>query len=157
MQQEGEPSEPWEAQSPTPAWMTSESLQASAATRSCLLRRSKKHQHQHLSKGEASLSRPLQMTHPNLRQKVVLVQPWPFWSMSWSSNTKAQLSSAAQSCPTLCRPTDCSAPGFPVHHQLLEFTQTPVCQVSDALQPSHPLSSPPPPTFSLSQHQGLFK
>ena len=52
---------------------------------------------------------------------------------------------------------DCSMPGFPVHHQLLELAQTHVHQVSDAIQPSHPLSSPSPPAFSLSQHQGLFQ
>ena len=52
---------------------------------------------------------------------------------------------------------DCSTPGFPVHHQLLELAQTHVHWVSDALQPSHPLSSPSPPAFSLSQHQGLFR
>ena len=51
---------------------------------------------------------------------------------------------------------DCSMPGFPVHHQLLELTQTHVHRVSDAIQPSHPLSSPSPPTFNISQHQGLF-
>ena len=52
---------------------------------------------------------------------------------------------------------DCSTPGLPVHHQLLELTQTYVHWVSDAIQPSHPLSSPSPPTFNHSQHQGLFK
>ena len=62
-----------------------------------------------------------------------------------------------QSCPTLCDPKNCSLPGFPVHHQLLELTQTHVHRVSDAIQPSWPLSSPSPPTFNLSQHQGLFK
>ena len=67
-----------------------------------------------------------------------------------------QFSSVAQSCPTLCNPMDCSMPGFPVHYQLPEFTQTHVHQVGDAIQPSHPLSSPSP-AFSLSQHQGLFK
>ena len=55
-----------------------------------------------------------------------------------------QLSSVAQSCPTLCDPIDCSTPGFPVHHQLPEFTQTHVHQVSDGIQPSHPLSFPSP-------------
>ena len=60
-------------------------------------------------------------------------------------------------CSTLCDPTDCSTSGFPVHHQLPEFTQTHVRWVSDAIQPSHPLSSPYPPTFNLSQHQCLFK
>ena len=68
-----------------------------------------------------------------------------------------QFSSVAQSCLTLCSPMDCSTPGFPVLHQLLEFTQTHVHWVSDAIQPSHPLSSPFPPAFSLSQHQGLFQ
>ena len=63
---------------------------------------------------------------------------------------------SAQLCLTLCNPIDCSTPGFPVHHQLLELTQTQVHRVGDAIQPSHPLSSPSPPTFSLSQHQGLF-
>ena len=62
----------------------------------------------------------------------------------------------AQSCPTLCKPVDCSTPGLPVHHQLPEFTQTHVHRVSDAIQPSHPLS-PSPPAFTLSQLQGLFK
>ena len=68
-----------------------------------------------------------------------------------------QFSLVAQLCPTLCNPVDCSTPGFLVHHQLLEFTQTHVHWVSDAIQPCHPLSSPSPPAFSLSQHQGLFK
>ena len=65
-------------------------------------------------------------------------------------------SSVAQSCPTLCDPMNRSTPGFPVHHQLPEFTQTHVYQVSDTIQPSHPLSSPSP-AFNLSQHQSLFQ
>ena len=69
----------------------------------------------------------------------------------------SQFSSIAQSCPTLCDPMNCSKPGLPVHHQLLEFTQTHIHQVSDAIQTSHPLSSPSPPAFNLSQHQDLFK
>ena len=68
-----------------------------------------------------------------------------------------QFSSVAQLCPTLCRPMDCSTPGLPVQHQLLEFIQTHVHWVSDVIQPSHPLSSPSPPVFNLSQYQGLFK
>ena len=64
------------------------------------------------------------------------------------------LFSVAQACLTLCDPTDCSTPGFPVHHQLPGLAQT---RVGDAIQPSHPLVSPSPPTFNLSQHQGLFK
>ena len=67
-----------------------------------------------------------------------------------------QFSSVAQSCPTLCNPMDCSTPGLPVHHQLPEFTQTYVHGVGDAIQPSHPLLSPSPPAFNLSQHQGLL-
>ena len=67
-----------------------------------------------------------------------------------------QLSSVTQS-PTLCNPMHCSMPGFPVHHQLPELTQTHVHRVDDAMQPSHPLSSPSPPAFSLPQHQCLFQ
>ena len=67
------------------------------------------------------------------------------------------ISSVAQSCPTLCNPMDCSTPGFPVHHQLPEPTQTHVHCVSNAIQPSHPLSSPSLPAFNLSRHQGLFQ
>ena len=66
-----------------------------------------------------------------------------------------QFSSVTQSCPALCDPMDCSTPGLPVHHQLPEITQTHVHRVGDAIQPSHPLSSPSLPAFSLSQHQGL--
>ena len=62
-----------------------------------------------------------------------------------------------QSCPTLCDPMNCSTPGLPVHHQLLELAQTYVHQGSDGIQPSHPLSSPSIPAFNLSQHQGLFQ
>ena len=68
-----------------------------------------------------------------------------------------QFSSVTQSCPTLCNPMGYSMPGLPVHHQLLEFTQTHVHQVGDAIQPSHPPSSPSPPALNLFQHQGLFK
>ena len=63
--------------------------------------------------------------------------------------------SVAQSCPTLCDPMNRSTPDLPVRHQLPELAQTHVHQVSDAIQPSHPLSSPSP-AFNLSQHQGLF-
>ena len=66
-----------------------------------------------------------------------------------------QFSSVIQSCLTLCDPMDCSMPGFPVHHQLLESTQTHVHWVCDAIQPSHPLSSPSPPALNPSQHQGF--
>ena len=68
-----------------------------------------------------------------------------------------QFSSIAQSCPILCNPIDCSTPVLPVHHQLPESTQTHVQWVGDAFQPSHPLLSPSPPSFNLSQHQGFFQ
>ena len=71
--------------------------------------------------------------------------------------TSVQFSSGVQSCPTLCYPMDCSTLGLPVHRQLPEFTQTHVHCVSDAIQPSHPMLSPSPPAFNLSQHQGLFQ
>ena len=67
------------------------------------------------------------------------------------------VSSVTQSCPTLCNPMNQSTPGPPVHHQLPESTQTHVHQVGDAIQPSHPLSSPSPPAPNPSQHQGLFQ
>ena len=74
-----------------------------------------------------------------------------------SRGNEVELSSLTQSCPTLCDPMNCSTPGLPVHHQLLEFTQTHVHWVGDAIQPSHPLLSPSPPALNLSLHQGPFK
>ena len=71
--------------------------------------------------------------------------------------SSVQFSSVAQSCPTLCNPMNRSTPGLPVHHQLLEFTQTHAHQVSAAIQPSHPLASTSPPAPNPSQHQGLFQ
>ena len=68
-----------------------------------------------------------------------------------------QFSSVTQSCLTLCDPMNRSTPGLPVHHQLLEFTLTHVHRVSDAIQPSHPLSSPSPLAPNPSQHQSLFQ
>ena len=76
--------------------------------------------------------------------------------MTQANKHSVQFNSVTQSCPTLCDPMDCSTPGFPVHHQLLEPTQTDVHCVGDAIQPSHPLLSPSPPALSLSQHQSLF-
>ena len=72
-------------------------------------------------------------------------------------NNSVQFSSVTQLCPILWDPMDYSTQGFPVHHQLLELSQTHVHRVGDAIQPSHPLLSPSPPTFNLSQHQGLFQ
>ena len=73
------------------------------------------------------------------------------------ANGSVQFSSVTQSCLTLCDPMNRSTPGLPVHHQLPEFTQTRVHQVSDAIRPSHPLSSPSPPAPNPSQHQSLFQ
>ena len=83
-------------------------------------------------------------------------------SLGWVSSVQfrdesVQFSSVAQPCPTLCDPMNHSRPGLPVHHQLPEFTQTHVHQIGDAIQPSHPLSSPSPPAPNPSQHQGLFQ
>ena len=75
-------------------------------------------------------------------------------SLKWFS---VQFTSVTQSCLTLCHPVDCSMSGLPVHHQLSELAQTHVHWVYDAIQPSHPLLSPSPPAFNLSQHQGLFQ
>ena len=80
--------------------------------------------------------------------------------MSWKveqSHESDQIRSVAQSCPTLCDPMNRSTPGLPVRHKLLEFTQTHAHRVSDAIQPSHPLSSPSPPAPNPSQHQSLFQ
>ena len=75
----------------------------------------------------------------------------------WFALFSILFSSVTQSCPTLCDPMNCSTPGFPVHHQLPEFTQTHVHRVSDAIQPSYPLSSPSPPAPNPFQHQSLFQ
>ena len=79
---------------------------------------------------------------------ILLLTAWMSFSI--------QFSSFAQSCPTLCNPINRSTPGLPVHHQFPEFIQTHVHQVGDAIQPSHPLSSPSPPALNLSQHLSIF-
>ena len=78
-------------------------------------------------------------------------------SISFSVYPIIQFSSVTQLCPTTCDPMNRSTPGLPVHHQLLEFTQTHVHWVGDAIQPSHPLSSLSPPALNPCQYQGLFK
>jgi len=102
-------------------------------------------------------------------QKLEFHGPVKLQMNNWQANKKfptyylakedgsVQLSSVAQSCPTLCNPMNRRTPGLPVHHQLPEFTQTHVHRVSDAIQPSHPLSFPSPPAHYLSQHQSLFQ
>ena len=90
------------------------------------------------------------------------LKDWCFWTVVLEKTVKSPLDSqeiklsSVQSCPTLCDPMNCSTPGLPVHHQLPEFTQTHVHRVSDAIQPSHPLSSPSPAP-NPSQHQSLFQ
>ena len=96
--------------------------------------------------------------HSHQQYMRVPFPPYACWHLVWSDfSFNFQFNSVSRLCPTICYPMDCSTPGLPVHHQLLESTQTHVHWVSDAIQPSHPLSSPSPPTFNLSQHRGLFK
>ena len=85
--------------------------------------------------------------------KIIFI--WGLHVLFWF--TSDQIRSVAQSCLTLCNPMNRSTPGLPVHHQLPEFTQTHVHQVSDAIHPSHPLASPSPPAPNPSQHQSLFQ
>ena len=87
-----------------------------------------------------------------VRASVAAAQALRSWGLL---SLELQFSSVARSCPTLCNPMDCSMPGFPVYHQLLELAQTHVQGVGDAIQPFHPLSSPSPPAFNLSQHQSF--
>ena len=97
------------------------------------------------------------VTHRN--QQVINVCCFKLLNLGESTNrerAKIQFSSLTQSCPTLCNPMECSMPGFPVLHQLLKLAQTHMHQVSDAIQSPHPLLSPSPPAFNLSQHQSLF-
>ena len=89
---------------------------------------------------------------PFEKQMFLILTKLTFFPLPWF-----QFTSLAQSGQTLCNPMDCSMPSFPVHHQLPELAQTHIYWVSDAIQPSHPLLSPSPPTLDLSQHQGLFQ
>ena len=82
---------------------------------------------------------------------------WPMKCHYCRTEDSDEFISVAQWRPTLCNPMDCSTPGLSVHHQLPELTQTHVHWVADTIQQSHPLSSPSPSVFNLSQHQGLFK
>ena len=95
--------------------------------------------------------------HRDTEDKSTTSQFLPLLTLTTDYQYPLQFSSVAQSCPTLCDPTNRSTPGLPVHHQLPEFTQTHIHQVSDAIQPSHPLSSPSPPAPNPSQHQSLFQ
>ena len=95
--------------------------------------------------------------HLTLGQSTRFIQISPLTYITFTFVCVCCSCSATQSCPTLWDPMNPSMPGLPVHHQLLEFTQTHVHRVGDAIQPSHLLLSPSPPAFNLSQHQGLFK
>ena len=98
---------------------------------------------------------PKYSDYSNILANIQHYQLHPLCSISTPS--PIQFSSVTESRPTLCDPMNRSTPGLPVHHQLPEFTQTHVHRISDAIQPSHPLSSLSPPVPSPSQHQGLFQ
>ena len=108
----------------------------------------------HVSCSPVWLILALKRSQRKEKQNILTLNCVPMYFHSISS---VQFSSVTQSCPTLCDPMNRSTPGLPVHHQLLEFTETHVRRVSDAIQPSHPLSSPSPPAPNPSQHQGLFQ
>ena len=117
----------------------------------------------HLS-NRLSLGEPDAFSGPVFRERLMwgaeasCQQPFGALEACPPSQTSRQSVQFSHSvCPTLCDPMDCSMPGHPAHHQLLEFTQTLVLWVGEAIQPSHPVSSPSPLAFSLSQHQGLFQ
>ena len=124
-----------------------------------------------LSKSQTWLMNWVQTAHKNtisnkiISQLILLLsfhgavksQTWMSDSTTKTIFPYVQFSSVAQSCPTLCNPMNRSTPGLPVHHQLPEFTQTHLHWIGDAIQPSHPLSSPSPPAPNPSQHQGLFQ
>ena len=82
---------------------------------------------------------------------------WILYQLSYQGSPSICCCAVTESCLTPCDPMDCSIPGFPVLHYLLEFAQTHVHWVSDAIQPSHPLSLPSLPALNLSQHQSLFQ
>jgi len=105
------------------------------------------------SSRETTLRPVFQLKLHDLMHRSIL----PSIQFKYYSFRSDQMRSVAQSCPTLCHPMNRSTPGLPVHHQLSEFTQTHVHRVSDAIQPSHPLSSPSPPAPNPSQHHSLFQ
>ena len=111
-----------------------------------------------LSTGE-EIVRDSRLSHAitEIGKKIVSSHCKLFWHTVAFIFLSVQFNSITQLCPSLCNPMNCSIPGLPVHHQLPEFTQTHVRRVGDAIQPSHPLSSPSPPVPNPSQHQGLFQ
>ena len=117
----------------------------------------------HRINGMWTLEGTFQKTRPNsfmdalssIRERKLFIH-W-FIHVKIEDKDPDQIRSVAQSCLTLCNPMNCSTPGLPVHHQLLEFTETHVHRVSDAIQPSHPLASPSPPAHNPFRHHGLFQ
>ena len=99
------------------------------------------------------VSLPATLTSTHLVNNLCFITEKANWDRSSSSSS----TSIAHSCPTLCDPMNRSMPGLPVYHKLPDFTQTHAHQVGEAIQPSHPLSSPSPPAPNHSQHQGLFQ
>ena len=99
----------------------------------------------------------LELIKPKMAGKLTSRRPWASLYSLCNTFSSVQFISVDQSCPTLCDPMNCSMTGLPVYHQLPEFTQTHGHRVGDAIQPSHPLSSPSPPAPNPSRHQGLSK
>ena len=100
--------------------------------------------------------RPIPLMNIDAKILKILENNLKYYEHVTYSKSTVQFSSVTQSCPTFCDPMNRSTPGLPVHHQHLEFTQTHIRRVSDAIQPSHPLSSPSPPARNPSQYQSLF-
>ena len=107
-------------------------------------------------KSESEVAKSCLILQPCGLYPIRFLCPWNYPDKNTGVGSD-QIRSVAQSCPTLCDPMNRSTPGLPVHYQLPEFTQTHVHRVSDAIQPSHPLSSPSPPAPNPSQHQSLFQ
>ena len=131
-------------------WLTVTMVVTSVQSTSCEISGWIKHKLESRLPGEISVTSDMQMIPPLMAESKKELK-------SLLMKVKVQFSLVTQLYPTLWDPMDCSTPGFPVHHQLLELTQTHIHQVGDAIQPSHPLSSPFPPAPNPSQHQSLFQ
>ena len=147
----------------SPTWL-SPSWNLLSAPSSLFLQAYPQHTHTHTHTHTVTSSRTLHFPLEFHLYLYVYDFPFPFIPILQISMllphglfSSVQFSSVAQSCPTLCDSMNRSTPGLPVHHHLPEFTQTHIHQVSDAIQPSHPGSSPSPPAPTPSQHQGLFQ
>ena len=107
--------------------------------------------------GQRTLVGSLSLTPPGSPYIIYIIYKIYIYIYVYNSFGTWSVSSVPQSCPTICSTMNRSTPGLPVHHQLPESTQIHVHRVGDAIQPSHPLSSPSPPALNLAQHQGLFQ